>query len=208
MPVMRGDELTLPMAGTARVPNVPQSIARSKTNSHRYSWRAGSRETTCEGRSAEPVAISGRSALVELHVTVEVIPPAVGGIFETDGDPDGRRTLRTLRHPDQVHARFSWGAPALPAVARHTASHDVLPVFPAALGDRHDMVEREIRRGKDVAAILTGVIVPCVDVRARKRHVIDIPLDFDVSQQANDRGQLEAEGRRPYFAFVRRNNLD
>ena len=80
--------------------------------------------------------------------------------------------------------------------------HDVLPVLPAALGDRHDMVERQIRRGKDPAAVLARVIVARVDVRPRERHVVDVALDLDVAQQPDDRGQLEAERDRPDLTVV------
>ncbi len=53
------------------------------------------------------------------------------------------------------------------------------------------------------------MVVARVDIRARKRHVVDISLDFDISQQPDDRGQLEAERHRPDLpVVVHRDNLD
>src|SRR5688572_31327772 len=70
------------------------------------------------------------------------------------------------------------------------------------------MIEGQVSRGKDVPAVLARMVVPGVDIGPRKRHVVDVALDLDVAQQADDRRQLEAEGWGPNFAFIRRNNLD
>src|SRR6187549_3500034 len=64
------------------------------------------------------------SALVELHIPVEVVPPAVRGVLEADRDPDGWRFVGTFRDPYEVHARFSRRASALPAVTADAAGHD------------------------------------------------------------------------------------
>src|SRR5262245_29652531 len=89
------------------------------------------------------------SAFVEVHIPVEVVAPAVRGILEADGDPDCRRSFRTFGYPDQVHAGFGRRAPAFLPIAADTAGNDILPIFAAALGDRHDMIEGQIRRGED-----------------------------------------------------------
>src|SRR5258708_20780728 len=107
-----------------------------------------------------------------------------------------------------MHAGFSRRAPPFLAIARHAAADDVLPVLPAALGDRHDMIERQFARGESIAAILAAMIVARVDVRARKRHVVEPPLDFDVPEQADDRRQLEADRHTTNVAVVDRNDLD
>ena len=80
-----------------------------------------------------------------------------------------------------MHARLGRRAPTLPAVAEDTTADDVLPVFAAALGDRHDMVERELARRKGVAAVLAAMVVARVDVGPGKRHVIETPLDPDIT---------------------------
>src|SRR5688572_3453929 len=78
-------------------------------------------------------AVASGLALVELHVPVEVVAPAVRSVLEADGDPDRRRFLRTFGHTYQVHAGLSRRAPAFPAVAADTAGDDVFPVLAAAL---------------------------------------------------------------------------
>src|SRR3981081_4538931 len=94
----------------------------------------------------------------------------------------------------EAHPRFGRRAAALPAVARHAAADDVFPVLSAALGDRNHMIEGELACGKLVAAVLALVVAPAGGVRSRKRHVIEAALDLDVAEQADDRGQLDAEG--------------
>src|SRR5262249_40383675 len=119
--------------------------------------------------------------VVELDVPVEVVAPAFRCVANTDRNADGRRRFGPLRHPQEMHAGFSRRAPTFLAIARDAARHDVLPVLPAALGDRNHVVERQIRCGEGVAAVLTGVVVPRVDVRARERHVVEPALDLDVA---------------------------
>src|SRR6185436_18228691 len=112
---------------------------------------------------------------------------------QPDGDANGRRGLGTLGGPHQVHAGFDRCSPTLLTIAGDAATDDVLPVLPAALGDRHDMIEGQLAHGKLIAAVLTPMVVPRVDVRTRKRHVVEATLDLDVPEQTNNRGQLEAE---------------
>ena len=92
----------------------------------------------------------------------------------------------------EVHARFGRRPPALSTVAVHAARDDILPVLPAPEGDRDDMVERQLARGKPRRS-MAGMVVARVDVRARERHVVESALDLDVAQKPDDRGQLERE---------------
>ena len=93
-----------------------------------------------------------------------------------------------------MHPRFGRRAAAFAPVAGDTARYDVLPVLAAALGDREHMVEGQFVGRKAVAAVLALVIVARVDVRARKRDIVEAPSDLDVAQQADDRRQFEADG--------------
>src|SRR5437667_12682468 len=52
------------------------------------------------------------------------------------------------------------------------------------------------------------MIVARVDIRARKRHIIEAPLDPDVAEQADHRRELEAERNRANLAVVDRDDLD
>src|SRR5262249_21748155 len=97
--------------------------------------------------------------VVELDVPVEIVAPAVGCVAEADGNADGRRRLGALRHPQKMHAGFCRRAPTFLAIARNATGNDVLPVLSAALGDRHDMIERQLARREAVTAVLAPVIV-------------------------------------------------
>jgi len=151
--------------------------------------------------------VSG-SGFVELHVPIEVVAPAVRSILEAYRNPNGGRPFRPLRHADQMHAGFGRRTPAFPAIAADATCDNIFPILSAALGDRHDMIEGQLRGGEHLAAVLTRMVVPGVDVGARKWDVIDVALNLDVAQQANDRWQLETEGHGPHFAVVHRDDLD
>src|SRR6202035_4149808 len=90
----------------------------------------------------------------------------------------------------------------------HAAGNDVLPVLPAALSDRNDMIEGQLVCGKSIAAVLAAMIVSRVDVRSRERHVVEAPFDPDVAQQTDDRGQLEAERNGTDLSVVHRDDLN
>ena len=60
---------------------------------------------------------------------------------------------------------------------------------PCATGTTWSNVRSPV--GNDVAAVLAGVMVARVDVRARERHVVEPAPDPDSTQQADDRRQLK-----------------
>src|SRR5829696_5552060 len=145
--------------------------------------------------------------IVELHVPVEVVAPAFGGIAKADGDADGLR-LRPARRLHQVHPGLGRRASALAPVAGDAAGDDVLPVLAAALGDRQHMVEGQFSARQQLRAVLARMLVACVDVRPGERDIVDLPLDLDVAEQTDDRGELEAKGYGPDLPVVHRNNFD
>src|SRR5262245_44498464 len=146
--------------------------------------------------------------LFELGVPVEVVAPAFGGVAETDGNPDGWCRVGTARRTTQPHRRFAGRTPALGPITAHAARDDVLPVLAAPLGNRNHMVERELGGGKHLVAVLARVVVAGVDIGPGEGNVIEAALDPDETEQPDDRGQLEADGHRPYLAVVDRDHLD
>src|SRR5262245_35065515 len=148
------------------------------------------------------------SGLVELDVPIEIVAPAFRGIAKTDGNANGGRRFGALRHSHQMHAGFSRRAPTFLAIARDATGNDVLPILTAALGDRKDMIERQLARGKAVPTVLAFVVVARVNVRARERHVVETPLDLDVAEQPDDGRQLEADGNGANLPVVNRDDLD
>src|SRR5262245_139753 len=146
--------------------------------------------------------------IVEFDVPVQVIAPAFGSVPQSDRDADRRRRVGALGHPQQTHARLSRCSAALAAVATDATGDDILPVLAAAMRHRQDVIEGQLTRWKDVTAVLATAIVSRVNVGARERDVIEAPLDLDVSQQANDRRELEAERNRTNLPIVDGDNLD
>ena len=66
-------------------------------------------------------------------------------------------------------------------------------VLAAPVSDRHDVVERQLARRKCVAADLARVVVPRVDIRPGKGNVVKSAPDLDVTKQADDGRQPDAE---------------
>src|SRR5262245_15012869 len=124
--------------------------------------------------------------IVEFNVPVEVVAPALRCVTQPDCDAYGWGRFGPLRDAAKMHPGFGRCSPSLFSVASHATGNNILPVLPAALGDRHDMIEGQLVGGKLVTAVLTLVIVASVNIRPRKWHVIEAPLDLDVTQQAND----------------------
>src|SRR4029453_7198657 len=124
--------------------------------------------------------------IVELDVPVEVVAPAFRCVAQPYCYADGWGRFGPLREAAKMHPGFGRGSPSLFPVASHATRNNILPVLPAALGDRHDMIERQLVGGKLVTTVLTLVIVAGVNIRPRKWHVVEAPLDFDVTKQADD----------------------
>src|SRR6185369_17391469 len=82
--------------------------------------------------------------VVQLDVPVEIIAPALGSVAEADRNANGRGRVRTLRRAQQMHGGLGRRTSPLAPVACDAARHDVLPVFSAALGDRHHMIEGQL----------------------------------------------------------------
>ena len=138
--------------------------------------------------------LSPRSLDIELDVPVEVVPPALRRRFEAEGDVERRQPVRLGGLPDQAHAGFFRRAAALLVIAAETGGDNVVPAFLPAAGNGHDMVERQIFGRKLLSAVLTRIVVPRVNVRPRKLHLV-VVLDPDVLEQPDNRGQLDGERR-------------
>src|SRR5262245_51647406 len=110
--------------------------------------------------------------VVELDVPVDVIAPALRRVAQAECDTDRWRLVRPFRRTNEMHACLLGRATAFPPIARDAATHDVLPVFPAALCHRNHVIERQLARREPVTTVLTDVVVARVDVRAREWNVL------------------------------------
>src|ERR1041384_831416 len=175
----------------------PVSVTRPRPTA-----REGMTDVTVGG-----TCVSVISGFVELHIPVQIVAPALRRVAQADRDADRRRRIGAPRVARQPHACLSRRAATLLPVARHAAGDDVLPVLAAALGDRNDVVERQLGGRVRLSAVLAGVVVTRVDVRARERNVVEAAFDFDEAKQTDNGRQLEAEGHCPYLAVVNRDHL-
>jgi len=108
---------------------------------------------------------------------------------------ESRQPVRFSWPPDEPHACFIGCTPAFLVIAAETGSDNIVPAFLSAKRHRHHVIECEIFGWKLLAAVLTRVIVPRVDIRARKLHTVMV-LDPDVFQKANDGWKLDGESDR------------
>src|SRR5262249_22610785 len=72
---------------------------------------------------------SARSALVEVDIPEEVVPPALRSAMQPEAQGQVGERLGTTRLAYQVHACFLGAAIALPSVAGNAAGHDVVPAL-------------------------------------------------------------------------------
>src|SRR5690349_24619507 len=100
---------------------------------------------------------------------------------------------RLARDGDQAHRRLVRRAIPLLDVAREARAHDVLPARAAAAGERNNVVERELRRGEPVPAVLAAVAVSRVDVVSRELHLLSRQavevLERDSARNADRHGR-------------------
>src|SRR5207248_8062073 len=58
--------------------------------------------------------------------------------------------------------------------------------------NRHNVVECQIFRGKFFPAILTHIVVPRIDIGARKLHSVEV-LDANIFEETDDRRKLDGK---------------
>src|SRR6188474_230944 len=163
--------------------------------------------TARSGVTEAMVGLNFLLGIVQLDVPIQIVTPAFWRVAQPDRDANRRRRIRSPRGSEQLHSGFGRRTSALEPVAANTAGDDVFPVFAAALRDGHYVVEREVSRREPPAAVLAGVMVACVNVRAREGNVIEAAFDFDEAKQADDGRKLESERDRPHLAVVNRDHL-
>src|SRR5262249_1532966 len=100
-----------------------------------------------------------------------------------------RRPLRPSGMAHEPHPCLRGRTAALQAVAPMTRADDVFPHRRAALRARHDMVEIQLGTRELAAAVLTAILVPCVDVETTEPYVTArntiVPLEQDHPRHTN-----------------------
>ena len=131
---------------------------------------------------------------------------------DDDDDDTGREVVeaksKQLLRGKKGHPRLLRRAITFALIALHTRSDKVLWCRFAALSTRQNVVERQILSVSVLAAVLTTITIADVDPGTFHRRFASGATHIYIMTQANDRRQLEAEGRGPDLALVRRDNLD
>ena len=138
---------------------------------------------------------------------VQVVAPALGHFGHAVCDRVSGKIGRSLRSPHQCQSSFSRSLSAFLAVALDTAGDDVLPHFATALGNRDDVVERQLRSLKPFGAILTSVFVSKIDVRPRKRNLVKSTSHPHAPEKPQYRRKLQSNAHSPDSSIVRSDHL-
>src|SRR5262249_31627453 len=129
------------------------------------------------------------------------ISPAIGRRLQPESYMEGRQPMRFCWASNEFHAGFIGCTPALLVIASETCGDNIVPAFLSAKRHRYHVIEGQIFGRKFLAAVLTGVIIPRVDIRAGKLYAVMI-LHPDVLQEADDRGELDSESNRVNLLVV------
>ena len=120
----------------------------------------------------------------------------------TDGYGEREDGILALLGMNQTHPCFMGHPSTLLVIAVYAARHDVLPVLASMLRHWYHVTEGEIRHPELLIALLAGITVTRVDIGPRKRHAIELPLDFDEPEESNNTRQPEADRHYPDLAVV------
>jgi len=80
--------------------------------------------------------------------------------------------LGPLRFADKMHVRFLRQSIAFACIARDARANHIFPCCRSASFARHDMIEIQLVALKNLATILTGVLVALEDVVTRELHFL------------------------------------
>ena len=107
-----------------------------------------------------------RGVGVQFHVPIEIVTPAVRGVSNPDGNGHNRIPARLHRLLQEPHPGFLRRAAALLVVATPAGSHDIFPGLSPSLGNRNDVIERQLLGPELVTAVLAGIAISRKDIDA------------------------------------------
>src|SRR5262245_48689582 len=82
--------------------------------------------------------------IFQLGVPVEIVPPALRSIPESDGDSNRRNRFRSSRYSAKMHPRFRRRSSTFAAIACDAAGDDILPILSTALRNRQHVIEGQL----------------------------------------------------------------
>src|SRR5207253_10662204 len=93
-------------------------------------------------------------------------------LWRRKGNVHKRTPLWPLRFADKMHVRFLRQSIAFACIARDARANHIFPCRRSTSFARHDMIEIQIVALKNLATILTGVLVALEDVVTRELHFL------------------------------------
>ena len=116
----------------------------------------------------------GRRSVAQFDIPVREIdemPPAFM-LGRRKGDMNKWTPFRPLRFADKMHVRFLRQPIAFACIARDARANHIFPCRRSTSFARHDMIEIQVVALKNVATILTGVLVALENVVTRELHFL------------------------------------
>ena len=91
---------------------------------------------------------------IELHIPIEIVTPAIRCVSNSDGNGHDGIPARLYRLLHELHAGFFRRATALFVVTTPACRHNIFPGLSPTLGDRDDMIERQLLGPELVTTVL------------------------------------------------------
>ena len=117
--------------------------------------------------------------------------------MEHGGDPFGFFGLA-----DQPHPSLFRSAAAFLVITFKAAADNIIPSFSASVDDGDHMIESEIFRGTFFPAILTGVVVSCIDIGPAELHVMEAFPHLHILEEPEYARQFDGKADASNFAIV------
>jgi len=129
--------------------------------------------------------------------------PTIGGLGPPEKKIDSvGKAVWGFGPSQKPHASLFGGSIPLFPVASNATGDDVLPTLISSSSHWNNMIIGEVARRELAPTILTAMTIPGVNVASRKLHLMVVPLDLHIAQQAKDRRQGKGEGDTADFSIV------
>ena len=139
---------------------------------------------------------------IELHVPIEIVTPAVWCVPNPDGNGDNWIPSRFHRLLHELQASFFGRAPTFLVVTAPARRHNIFPGLSPTLGDRDDMIERQLFGSKLVTTVLAGIAISRKDIDAGEfNRPVDI-LEPDQLEEPHDGGKFEGDRHRVDLSVI------
>ena len=139
---------------------------------------------------------------IQLHIPIEIVTPAVRRVPYPDGNGHNWIPTRLHRLFHETHAGFLGRTTAFFVVTTPASRHDIFPSLSSTLGNRDDMIERQLLGPELVTTVLAGITISRKNIDAGE---FDRPVDIlqpDQLQEPHHGGKLNGDRHRVDLSVV------